>query len=171
MAEISKKDLKKKVDELDISEDNKIELFEDIDDSMKEQDTEEITQIQIFDEKQYIIWQDLSEFLIDISIYKHCFFIKFANWKTKQRVLKYICKNIFTRKVSHRVRTLIPYQKQKDDMLNKIVGDKKKESNDKTIITAENHFENNKFQKKIKWINLRKLQKKDKLQFCDLLDK
>ena len=41
MAEISKKDLKKKVDELDISEDNKIELFEDIDDSMKEQDTEE----------------------------------------------------------------------------------------------------------------------------------
>lgn len=41
MAEISKKDLKKKVDKLDISEDNKIELFEDIDDSMKEQDTEE----------------------------------------------------------------------------------------------------------------------------------
>ena len=41
MAEISKKDLKKKVDELDISEDNKIELFEAIDDSMKEQDTEE----------------------------------------------------------------------------------------------------------------------------------
>ena len=40
MAEISKKDLKKKVDELDISEDNKIELFEDIDDSIKE-DTEE----------------------------------------------------------------------------------------------------------------------------------
>ena len=40
MAEISKKDLKEKVDKLDISEDNKIELFEDIDDSIKE-DTEE----------------------------------------------------------------------------------------------------------------------------------
>ena len=35
MAEISKKDLKEKVDKLDISEDNKIELFEDIDDSIK----------------------------------------------------------------------------------------------------------------------------------------
>ena len=36
------------------------------------------------------------------------------------------------------------------DMLNKIVGDKTKESNDKTIITVEKHFENNKFQKKDK---------------------
>jgi hypothetical protein len=41
MAEISKKDLKKKVDELDISEDNKIELLEDIEDSVKNEDTEE----------------------------------------------------------------------------------------------------------------------------------
>ena len=41
MAEISKKDLKKKVDELEISEDSKIELLEDIEDSVKQDDTEE----------------------------------------------------------------------------------------------------------------------------------
>ena len=42
MAEISKKDLKEKVDKLDISEDNKIELFEDIDDSIKEETEEKV---------------------------------------------------------------------------------------------------------------------------------
>ena len=59
MAKLSKEDLKAKINEFDISDDLKIELFEDIDDSMEVADTSELDNAKAELEKAYADLEDI----------------------------------------------------------------------------------------------------------------